>query len=60
MQKVCCEYCVHRFDGEHDENQCDILLEKAKWLVPMTVELNWFCANFCAKGEADGQTSDGN
>ena len=40
MQKVCCEYCVHRFDGEHDENQCDVLLEKAKWLVPMTVELD--------------------
>ena len=38
-----CKYCKHRFNGEHHDNCCDVLMEKVKWTFEVTVEPDWFC-----------------
>lgn len=48
---VRCKNCKHLFDGERKENCCDVLMEKADWLVEISVDPDWFCANGERKGE---------
>lgn len=48
---VRCAECKHLFDSEHTENCCDVLMEKADWLVEISVNPDWFCANGERKGE---------
>ena len=40
-----CKDCKHLFDGEHNANCCEVLMEKAKWLIEITVDMNWSCAD---------------
>lgn len=42
---VHCAECKHLFDGEHTENCCDVLMEKAGWLKEISVSPDWFCAD---------------
>lgn len=42
---VRCAECKHLFDGEHTENCCDVLMEKAGWLKEISVSTDWFCAD---------------
>lgn len=42
---VRCNDCKHRFNGEHHDNCCDVLMEKVKWTFEVTVEPDWFCAD---------------
>ena len=42
---VKCKDCKHLFDGEHTENCCDVLMEKAGWLKEISVSPDWFCAD---------------
>lgn len=42
---VRCKDCKHLFNGEHNENCCDMLMEKCGWLKEISVSLDWFCAN---------------
>ena len=42
---VRCAECKHLFDGEHTENCCDVLMEKAGWLKEISVSPDWFCAD---------------
>lgn len=42
---VRCKDCKHLFDGEHTENCCDVLMEKAGWLKEISVSPDWFCAD---------------
>lgn len=45
LQIIRCEECKHLFDGEHNKNCCEVLMEKAKWLTEITVDMNWHCAD---------------
>lgn len=45
VEIVRCKDCKHLFDGEHTENCCDVLMEKAGWLKEISVSPEWFCAN---------------
>ena len=42
---VRCKDCRHLFDAEHNDNCCDVLMEKAGWGVEITVNPDWFCAD---------------
>lgn len=42
---VRCKDCKHLFNGEHTENCCDVLMEKADWQVEISVNPDWFCAD---------------
>ena len=42
---VRCKDCKHRFNGEHYDDCCDVLMEKVKWAFEVTVEPDWFCAD---------------
>ncbi len=42
---VRCKDCKHLFDGEHTENCCDVLMEKAGWLKEISVSPDWYCAD---------------
>lgn len=42
---VRCKYCKHLFDGTHNPNCCEVLMRKAKWIIEITVDLNWHCAS---------------
>ena len=42
---VRCKDCKHLFDGEHNANCCDVLMEKAKWITEITVDDNWYCGD---------------
>ena len=42
---VRCKDCKHRFNGEHHDNCCDVLMGKVKWTFEVTVEPDWFCAD---------------
>lgn len=50
---VHCKDCKHLFDGENDENCCAVLMEKARWIIPIQVDPNWFC------GSGERKTQDG-
>ena len=45
VEVVRCKDCKHRFNGEHHDNCCDVLMEKVKWTFEVTVEPDWFCAD---------------
>lgn len=45
VEVVRCKNCKHRFNGEHHDNCCDVLMEKVKWTFEVTVEPDWFCAD---------------
>ena len=45
IEVVRCKDCKHLFDGEHNANCCEVLMEKAKWLIEITVDENWYCAD---------------
>lgn len=41
---VHCKDCKHLFDGTHNANCCEVLMRKAKWVIEITVDLDWYCA----------------
>lgn len=45
VEVVRCKNCKHLFDGEHNANCCELLMEKAKWITEITVDENWYCAD---------------
>lgn len=45
VEVVRCGECKNRFNGEHHDNCCDVLMEKVKWTFEVTVEPDWFCAD---------------
>lgn len=55
VEVVRCQHCKHRFNGEHHDNCCDVLMEKVKWTFEVTVEPDWFCAD----GELGERKTDG-
>lgn len=42
---VRCKDCEHRFDGEHNDKCCDVLMQKAKWAIEIVTDDDWFCAD---------------
>ena len=55
VEVVRCQHCKHRFNGEHHDNCCDVLMEKVKWTFEVTVEPDWFCADGeLGEGKTDG------
>lgn len=50
-QIVRCKDCKHRFNGEHHDNCCEVLMEKVKWTFEVTVDPDWFCADGEQKDE---------
>lgn len=50
---VRCMGCKHLFDGEHTENCCEVLMEKAGWLKEISVSPDWFCADGERRQEDD-------
>ena len=51
---VRCTDCKHLFDGEHNANCCEVLMEKAKWLIEITVDENWYCGD--GERRTDGES----
>ena len=43
VEVVRCKDCKHLFDGEHNANCCAVLMEKAKWIMEITVDENGYC-----------------
>ncbi len=46
---VRCKDCKHLFDGEHEFNCCDVLMDKARWITTLNVDPDWYCADGEAK-----------